>query len=67
MAFLADPGVPRPTLSAPFVVVSFAAVLATIVLLQGSLAGRQRPLSLDTAVCEQQTFLTRSHFFLTLH
>jgi hypothetical protein len=77
MAVLADPGGPRPPLSTRLdllfdrsewlIVVPFAAILATIVLLQGSIAGRDRADSLDRAVCEQRTFLTSNLFFLALH
>jgi hypothetical protein len=77
MAFLADPGVPRPPLSTrlvlPFdrsdwlLVVAFAVFLATILFLQGSLASRERADFRDTAVCEQQTFPPLNFFFLAIH
>jgi hypothetical protein len=77
MAFLADSGMPCPPPSTrrilPFdriewlIAVPFAVILATIVLLQGPIVGRERPDSPGRAVCEQQSFLTRSYFFLTLH
>jgi hypothetical protein len=76
MAVLADTGGPRPPLSTRLdllfdrsewlVLVPFAVILATIVLLQGSVAGRERAESPDRAVCEQRTFLTPT-FFLALH
>jgi hypothetical protein len=76
MAVLADTGGPRPPLSTRLdllfdrsewlIVVPFAVILAAIVLLQGSIAGRERADSLDRAVCEQRTFLTPT-FFLALH
>ena len=76
MAFLAEPGDPRPPLSTRFVlpfdradwllVVGFAAFLATIFLLQGYLATHDRTEFRDRAVCEQRTFLT-SGFFLRTH
>ena len=77
MAVLADPGGPRPPLSTRLdllfdrsewlIVVPFAVILATIVLPQGSIAGRERADSLDRAVCEQRTFLMPTFFFLALH
>jgi hypothetical protein len=78
MAFLADPGVPRPPLSTrltlPFhrsdwllVVVIFAAFLAAILSLQGSLASRERADLGGTAVCEQRTFPPLGFFFLAVH
>ncbi|MGZ5912643.1 MAG: hypothetical protein ACXWLB_22420 [Reyranella sp.] len=78
MAFLADPGVPRPPLSTrlvlPFhrsdwllVVVIFAAFLATILSLQGSLVSRERTGLVGTAVCEQRTLPPLSLFFLAVH
>jgi len=77
MAVLADPGGPRPPLSTRLdllfdrsewlIVVPFAVILATIVFVQGPIAGRERAVSLDRAVCEQRTFLTPPFFFLTLH
>ena len=78
MAFLADPGGPRPPLSTrlvlPFhrsdwllVVVIFAAFLATILSLQGSLVSRERTGLGGTAVCEQRTFPPLGLFFLAVH
>jgi hypothetical protein len=78
MAFLADPGVPRPPSSTrlvlPFdrsdwllVVVIFAVFLAAIVSLQGSLATRERADLGGTAVCEQRAFAPLSFFFLAIH
>jgi hypothetical protein len=75
MAFSADPSVPCPRssrLALPFdriewlIVVPFAVILATIVLLQGSIAGRERP-DLATGVCERQAFPTPNLSFLALH
>jgi hypothetical protein len=75
MAFSADPGVPCPPsspLALPFdhiewlIVVPFAVVLTTIVLLQGPIAARERP-DLATGVCERQAFPTPNLFFLALH
>ena len=78
MAFLADPGVPRPPLSTrlalPFdrsdwllVIVVFAAFLATILSLQGSPVSRERTDLGGAAVCEQQTFPSLGLFFLAVH
>ena len=77
MAVLVDPGGPRPPLSTRLdllfdrsewlIVVPFAVILATIVFLQGSIAGSERADPRDTAVCEQRTFLTSNLFFLALH
>ena len=77
MAVLADPGGPRPPLSTRLdllfdrsewlIVVPFAVILATIVFLQGSIAGRERADPRGRAVCEQRTFLTPGLFFLALH
>jgi hypothetical protein len=77
MAFLADPGVPRPPSSTrlvlPFdrsdwlLVVVFAALLATILSLQGSLASRERTDLHGLAVCEKQTFPPLGFFFLAVH
>jgi hypothetical protein len=77
MAFLADPGVPRPPLSTrlalPFdrsdwlLVAVFAAFLATILALQGSLVSRGRTDLGGMAVCEQRTFPPLSLFFLAVH
>jgi hypothetical protein len=78
MAFLADPGVPRPPSSTrlvlPFdrsdwllVVVIFAAFLAVILSLQGSLTSRERADLGGTAVCEQRTFPPLNFFFLAVH
>ena len=77
MAVLADPGGPRPPLSTRLdllfdrsewlIVVPFAAILATIVLLQGSIAGKERTDPRGTAVCEQRTFPASNLFFLALH
>ena len=78
MAVLADPGGPRPPLSTrlflPFhrsdwllVVVIFAAFLATILSLQGSLVSRERTDTRGMGVCEQRSFLTPNFFFLALH
>jgi hypothetical protein len=77
MAFLADPGVPRPLpstrLALPFdrsdwipVVVTFAAFLVAILSLYGSLASRERTDLGGQAVCEQRTF-PPGLFFLALH
>jgi hypothetical protein len=75
MAFSADPGVPCPPssrLALPFdriewlIVVPFAVILTTIVLLQGSIVGREQP-DLATGVCERQAFPTSNLFFLALH
>jgi hypothetical protein len=77
MAFLADPGVPRAPSSTRFVlpferrdwllvVVIFAAFLAAILSLQGSLASRERTDLGGTAVCEQRTF-PLGFFFLAVH
>jgi len=46
------------------IVVPFAVILTTIVLLQGPIAGRERP-DLATGVCERQAF--PAPFFLALH
>ncbi len=78
MAFLADPGVPRPPSSTrlvlPFdrsdwilVVVIFAAFLAVILSLQGSLTSRERADLGGSAVCEQRTFPPLNFFFLAVH
>ena len=77
MAFLADPGVPRPPSSTrlvlPFdrtdwlLVVVFAAFLATILSLQGTLASRERSDLRGMAVCEKQTFPPLNFFFLAIH
>jgi hypothetical protein len=77
MAFLADPGVPRPPLSTrlvlPFdrsdwlIVVVFAAFLAATLSLQGMLANGDRADRSDTAVCEQHTFLPLNFLFLAAH
>ena len=77
MAVLADPGGPRPPLSTRLdllfdrsewlIVVPFAVILATIVLLQGSIAGKERADSLGTGVCERQAFPVPNLFFLALH
>jgi hypothetical protein len=77
MAFLADPGVPRPPSSTrlvlPFdrtdwlLVVVFAAFLAAILSLQGSLVIRERTDLGGTAVCEQRAFHPLGFFFLAIH
>jgi hypothetical protein len=77
MAVLADRGGPRPPLSTRLyllfdrsewlIIVPFAVILTAIVLLQGSIAGRERTDPRGTAVCEQRTFLTSNLFFLALH
>lgn len=77
MAVLVDPGGPRAPLSTRLyllfdrsewlIVVPFAVILATIVFLQGPIAGRERADSLDRAVCEQRTFLSSNLFFLAFH
>ena len=77
MAFLADPGVPRPPSSTrlvlPFdrtdwlLVVVFAAFLATILSLQGTLASRERSDLRGMADCEKQTFPRLNLFFLAIH
>jgi hypothetical protein len=75
MAFLADPGVPRPPLSRlalPFdwsdwLPILFAAFLATFLMVQGSLASRDRTDGRGMAVCQQQTFPPLSLFFLAAH
>jgi hypothetical protein len=78
MAFLAEPGVPRPPSSTrlvlPFdrgdwllVVVIFAAFLAAILSLQGSLASREPTDLGGMAVCEKQTFPPLGLFFLAIH
>jgi hypothetical protein len=78
MAFLADPGVPRPPSSTrlvlPFdrtdwllVVVIFAAFLAAILSLQGSLVIKERTDLGGTAVCEQRAFHPLGFFFLAIH
>ncbi len=76
MAFLADPGVPRPPLSTRLVVpfdwsdwlpVVLAAFLATILLLQGALASRDQSDPGGLAVCQQQTFPALSFFLLAAH
>jgi hypothetical protein len=78
MAFLADPGVPRPPLSTRLVLplqrsdwllvaVIFAAFLAITLSLQGSLVSRERIGLGGTAVCEQRTFPLPSLFFLAVH
>ena len=74
MAVLAESGGPRPPLSTRLdllfdrsewlIVVPFAVILAALILVQGSIAGRERADSLDRAVCEQRTFLTPNPFFL---
>jgi hypothetical protein len=75
MAFSADPGVPYPPSSRhalPFdriewlIVVPFAVILTTIVLLQGSIAERERP-DFATGVCERRAFPAPTLFFLALH
>jgi hypothetical protein len=75
MAFSADPGVPCPPssrLALPFdqiewlIVVPLAVILTAIVLLQGPIAGRERP-DLAMGVCERQAFPTPNLFFLALH
>ena len=73
MAFLADSGVPRPPsstrLDLPFnrgdwlLVVAFAVFLATILVLQGSLASQGRSDFSATAVCERPP----NFFFLAVH
>jgi hypothetical protein len=77
MAFLVDSDVPCPPSSTRFallfdriewlVVVPFAVILATIVLLQGPLVGKERTQSLGTGVCERQAFPMPNLFFLALH
>jgi hypothetical protein len=77
MAFLTDPGVPCPPSSTQLallfdriewlIVVPFAVILIAIVLLQGSIAGRERTDTRGMGVCEQRTFLTPNFFFLALH
>jgi hypothetical protein len=74
MAVLADSGGPRPPLSTRLdllfdqsewlIVVPFAVIVAAIILVQGSIASRERADALDRAVCEQRTFLTPNLFFL---
>ena len=74
MAVLAESGGPRPPLSTRLdllfdrsewlIVVPFAVILAALVLVQGSIAGRERADALDRAVCEQRTFVTPNLFFL---
>jgi len=77
MAFLTDPGVPCPPSSTQLallfdriewlIVVPFAVILIAIVLLQGSIVGKERTDSLGTGVCERQAFPTPNLFFLALH
>jgi hypothetical protein len=77
MAFLADPGVPRPPsstrLALPFdrsdwlPVIVFAALLTTILSLQGPLVDRQKGDLDGTAVCEQRAFLPLNFLFLAAH
>jgi hypothetical protein len=77
MAFLADPGVPRPPSSTRLVlpfdrsdwlpVIVFAALLTTILSLQGPLAGGEKADLGGTAVCEQRAFLPLNFFFLAAH
>ena len=78
MAFLADPGLPRPPLSMrlalPFdrsdwllVFVILAVFLAAILPLLGSPASRDRASLGVTAVCEQRTFPPPGLFFLAVH
>jgi hypothetical protein len=77
MAFLADPGVPRPPSSTrlvlPFdrtdwlLVVVFAAFLTMILSLQGSLASRERTDLGGMAVCEKQISPPLNFFFLAVH
>lgn len=81
MAFLAAPGVARPSLSARLAVlldrgewlfaVLLAAVLTSGVLLAGPTTGGERTGSRDayrdTGACGLQTFPALHYFFLTLH
>jgi hypothetical protein len=77
MAFLADPGDPRPPsstrLALPFdgsdwlPVIFFAVLLTTILSLQGPLAGGEKADLGGTAVCEQRTFLPLNFLFLAAH
>jgi hypothetical protein len=60
MAFLAD----SDDRSEWLLVVPFAALLATILSLQGPPAGRERAELRDMAVCERQTFPPMNVFFL---
>jgi hypothetical protein len=74
MAVLAESGGPRPPLSTRLdllfdrsewlIVVPFAVILAALILVQGSIAGRERANALDRAVCEQRTLLAPNFFFL---
>ena len=75
MAFLADSGVPSasPRLVLPFerieglAILAFALVMASITLVQGSIAERERAAFSDTAVCEQRSLAAPNLFFLALH
>ena len=77
MAFLADPGDPRPPsstrLALPFdgsdwlPVIIFAALLTTILALQGPLASGEKADLGGTTVCEQRTFLPLNVLFLAAH
>jgi hypothetical protein len=76
MAFLADPGVPRPPfptrLILPFdwsdwLPVILAAFLATSILLQGALTSRDQSDLRGLAVCQQQTFPSLGFFLLAAH
>jgi hypothetical protein len=74
MAVLAESGGPRPPLSTRLdllfdrsewlIVAPFAIILAALILVQGSIAGREQADSLDRAVCEQRTFVTPNLYFL---
>jgi len=76
MAFLADPGVPRPPfptrLMLPFdwsdwLPVILAAFLATTLVLQALLTSQDQSDLRGLAVCQQQTFPSLGFFLLAAH
>ena len=72
MAFVADPGLSsRPVLSFERIeglaILAFAVTMASITLVQGSIAERERTAFSDRAVCEQRSLAMPSLFFLALH
>lgn len=78
MAFLADTGVPRPSLLSRFalrvdraewlIVVVYGSVLAVILAFTGSLADSRQAASSDTAVCHQRLHVIAPGLFpMPLH
>lgn len=78
MAFLADSGVPRPSLLSRFalrvdraewlIVAVYGLALAVILAFTGSLADSRLAASSDTAVCHQRVLtIAPGLFFLPLH